>query len=180
MNERCHDHERYDALMASWFDEDGLSAADREALTAHVAVCASCRESFELASRMESALVSRSSELPSLDGLLPAIEPVSAPSRVWSHPRLVTLFRAVMSPAGIAIILIGWSAMLALRFRAPIASALEASSSQKFTALYRDLSSLLVMVSRGDETTLIAIYAVVTALVLFSTGAITLRYIRHS
>lgn len=179
MNERCRDHERYDALMASWFDADGLSAADRAALTAHLDACAGCRESFELVSRMESALASRASEVPSLDGLLPAIEPAPVP-RVWAHPRLIAAFRAVMSPSGIGIILMMWVAMLGFRFREAIARALDLSSSEKFTAVYRDLSSLLVTVSRGDETTLIAIYAALTALVLFSTGAITLRYIRHS
>lgn len=178
MNEhRCQEHERYDAMMASWFDADGLSAADRAVLTAHLEACASCRESFEVASRMESALESRASQVPALEGLLPALEPARAHAQ---HPRLVAAFRVMMSPAGIAIILVMWSTMLAFRFRESIARAFELSSSEKFTAVYHDLSSLLVTVSRGDEYTLIGIYVALTLVVLGSTGAITLRYIRHS
>ena len=66
---RCTEHEHYEALIASWFDEDALSADERAALKAHVATCPGCRESFELAARLETALVSRSSEVPALDGL---------------------------------------------------------------------------------------------------------------
>jgi predicted anti-sigma-YlaC factor YlaD len=178
MNEfNSTDCERIEAMMASWFDRDGLSADERGELTAHVAACASCRESFELARQMEDALVSRRDDVPAVDAFLPNIQPARAR---FAHPRLVAAFRGMMSPAGIAVILVMWSTMLAFRFRESIAGVFELSSSERFTALFGDVSSLLLAVARGNEYTLIGIYVALTLIVLGSTGAITLRYIRHS
>ena len=178
MNELNHENcERFESMMASWFDRDGLSAAERAELTAHVATCASCRESFELAKQMEDALVSRRDDVPAVDSFLPDMQPARAR---FAHPRLVAAFRTVMSPAGIAIVLVMWGTMLAYHFREPIAGVFELSSSERFSALYADLSHLLITVARGDAYTLVGIYVALTLIVLGSTGAITLRYIRHN
>jgi len=182
MNEFNHqDCERIETMMASWFDRDGLSATERGELTAHVATCASCRESFELAQQMENALVSRRDDVPAVDAFLPDVLHDIQPARArLAQPRLVAAFRGMMSPAGIAIILVMWGTMLAFRFREPIAGVFELSTSERFSALYGDLSTLLMTVARGDAYTLVGIYVVLTLIVLGSTGAITLRYIRHS
>lgn len=175
MNEFNHkDCERIEAMMASWFDRDGLSTGERGELTAHVATCESCRESFELTQQMENALVSRRDNVPAVDSFLPDMQPARA--RV-AHPKLLAAFRTMMSPEGIAITLVMWGALLVSRFREPIAEVL--STSERFSALARDLSNLLMTVARGNEYTLIGIYIALALILLGSTGAITLRYIRH-
>jgi hypothetical protein len=178
MNEKHpHDCERFETMMASWFDDDAITASDRDALTAHIASCVSCRESFELSAQMEQALVSRSSLVPAVDGFLPAFAPAHSP---FEHPRLVAVFRAMMSPAGIAIALVMWSTLLTLHFREPIASALIRVSPDRFTIWLQSFSGSLINAAGGDAYTLIAIYVAVALAVLASTGAITLKYIRHS
>ena len=176
MNEQhTHDCERFEAMMASWFDDDALTASDRDALTTHIASCASCRESFEVSAQMEQALVSRSAMVPSVDTFLPAFAPARSP---FAHPRLVAVFRAMISPAGIAITLVMWSTLLTLHFRDKIASALLAS--ERISSLLDGISQSLMGIAGGDTYTLMAIYIAVALAVLASTGAITLRYIRHS
>ena len=178
MNERhTHNCERFETMMASWFDRDGLSASDREALTAHIAVCASCHESFELSTHMEQALVSRSAQVPAVDAFLPALAPARAP---FAHPRLVAVFRTVMSPAGISIILVMWTTLLALRFRDNIATVFTWSTADRFTSLLGGFSETLMGATGGDAYAMVAIYVAVAVAVLASTGAITLKYIRHS
>lgn len=177
MNEQNRNEcEHFETLMASWFEGD-IHAPDRDALTAHLDACASCRESFALAQRMEEALVSRRAEVPAVDAFLPAFSPVRRP---FAHPGLVAVFRALMSPAGIAIMLVMWSTMLAFRYRETVAGWFEWSSSARFTLFLNEVSSSLLGVSGGDAYTLVAIYVVLALLVLGSTGAITLRFIRHS
>jgi hypothetical protein len=140
----------------------------------HVAACASCRESLELTLRMEDALVSRRTHVPAVDAFLPAVAPVRA---VFAHPRLVAAFRTVMSPAGIAIVLVMWSTMLAFHFRDRVAMVLEWSSVERFTSLLRGVSDPLL---GADAFALALAYAFIGLVILASTGAITLRYIRHS
>lgn len=173
MNQPFRDEcERFDAMMASWFDDD-VAASDRRALMDHVATCASCRESFELATRMEAALVSRRDDVPAVDDLLPAFSPARRP---FAHPRLVAAFRTIMSPAGIAIVLVMWITMLAFHFRDSVATVLAWSSAERFTSLLDPL----IGAAGQDAFALGLAYAFVGLLILASTGAITLRYIRHS
>ena len=188
-NHRTHDCERFETMMASWFERDGLSAGERGELTTHVATCASCRESFEITQQMENALVSRRDDVPAVDSFLPDVLPDFLPgvfheiqparARV-AHPKLIAAFRTMMSPEGIAITLVMWGTMLAFRFRESIANVFQLSSSERFSALFGDVSNLLMTAAGGDAYTLIGIYVVVTLLVLGSMSAITLRYIRHS
>jgi hypothetical protein len=179
MNEHIHQNcERYEAMIAAWFDADDLSQGDRAGLTAHMESCASCRESFELSSRMEAALVSRRQEVPAVDSFLPVINAVRA--RAVSHPKLLAVFRTLMSPVGISITLMMWATLLALHFRNQISQVFVWTSSDRFSALGNDISNLLVNVSRGDTLVLTGIYVVVTLLVLGSMGLITLRYVRHN
>jgi predicted anti-sigma-YlaC factor YlaD len=183
MNEHLHDNcERFEAMIAACFDGDDVSTGERAELNAHVASCVSCRESFELSSRMEAALVSRRAEVPAVDAFLPSFVPARAreAARLHAHPHLIRVFRAVMSPAGIAIILVTWAAMLGLRFRELIGKVFVWTSSDRFSALGHDITNLLLSVSRGDPYTLGIIYVALAVAVLGSTGAITLRYIRHS
>jgi hypothetical protein len=171
------DCERFDALIASWFDDD-ITAPDRRALMEHVSTCASCRESFELTSRMEAALVSRRDDVPAVDGFLPALSPAPRP---FAHPRLVAAFRTLVSPAGIAIVLVLWSTMLALHYRGQIVSKLGTwSSIDHFTSLLNGMIDPLLGASGQDAFALGIAYAIVGLIILASTGAITLRYIRHS
>ena len=66
--------DRFESLIVEWFEADGLRADDRAELTQHLAICSSCRESFELSARMEAALVSRRNDVPALDGFLRLFE----------------------------------------------------------------------------------------------------------
>jgi len=178
MNEHNHqDCERYEAMIAAWFDADELSPREREAFIRHTDSCNSCRESFELASRMEAALVSRRGEVPAVDSFLPVFS--SARVRAGSS-RLLAVFRALMSPAGISITLMMWAALFALYFRSQISRVFVWTSSDHFSALGHDISNLLVSVARGDTLVLTGIYVALTVLVLGSMGVITLRYVRHS
>jgi len=182
MNEHSHDNcERFEAMIAVSFDGDEMTTSDRAELNLHLVTCASCRESFELASRMEAALVSRRDDVPAVDGFLPVFAPARARDTVstHAHPRLIAAFRTLMSPAGVSIILMMWVAMLALRFRHEIAEVFAWTSSDRFSALGHDVSNLLLGVSRGDPYTLIAMYVALAVILLGSTGVITLRYIRH-
>lgn len=177
MNEQNRNHcDAFEVMIASWSDGD-LPAADRRALTAHLETCSTCRESFDLATRMEQALMLRRAEVPAVEAFLPAFAPARSP---FAHPHLVAAFRAMMSPAGIAIILVMWSTMFAFRYRETIAGWFEWSSSERFSVFLNGVSSSLLGVSGGDAYTLVAIYVVLALAVLGSTGAITLRYIRHS
>jgi hypothetical protein len=175
LNQNC---ERMEALIAAWFEPDGLSSGERDQVNSHMASCAVCRESFELASRMEAALVSRRSDVPAVGSFLPAF--VSAPVVAVAHPRLLAVFRTLMSPAGISVMLVSWGAMLALHFRHQIGEVFAWTSEDRFAALARDISNLLLSVSRGDAYTLTGIYILLAIAILGSTGAITLRYIRNS
>jgi len=175
LNKDC---ERFESIIAAWFDADGLSSAQRGEVNAHIPACASCRESFEMTSRMEAALIARRSDVPAVDSFLPVISaPVGA---VHAHPKLLAVFRTLMSPAGVSIMLMGWVTMLALHFRHQIAAVFVWTSSDRFSALGRDVSNLLVTVSRGDTHVLTGIYVGLTVVVLGSMGLITLRYVRHS
>jgi len=183
MNQHSHENcERYEATIATWFDADGPAQSERDALTAHMASCASCRESFELSSHMEAALVSRRDEVPAVDAFLPALAPAVArqAAPAHTHPRLLAAFRTLMSPAGISITLTMWVTLLALHFRAQISQVFVWTSSDRFSALGHDISNLLVSVARGDTLVLTGIYVALTVAVLGSMGAITLRYVRHS
>jgi len=175
LNQNC---ERFEAMIVAWFDADGLSSAERGELNAHIPTCASCRESFEVTSRMEAALMARRSDVPAVDSFLPAF--VSAPIGAVSHPKLLAVFRALMSPAGISIMLMSWTAMLALHFRKQIGEVFVWTSSDRFSALGNDVANLLVTISRGDTHVLTGIYVAVTVVVLGSMGLITLRYVRNS
>ena len=155
--------------------DGSLAASERAAVESHLAACASCRESFELAAEMERALVSRSAQVPPAGAFLPALP---AHTTV-AHPRLVEIFRTMMSPAGIAIILVVWSTMFAFRFREPVARSLEGLSG-RFTAFSDGISSSLLGAASGDAYTLVAVYVVLALVLLGSTGAITLRYLRQS
>jgi hypothetical protein len=168
--------ERVEAMMGDWLDQS-LSAGDRRAVSDHLATCASCRESVELASRIESALVARSEEIPAVDAFLPPI--AGAPHRVM-HPQLVRAFRVVMSPAGVAALLVVWIAMLTLRFREPIAAWITSFPTERVETFMLGIQTALLDVSGGNMLTLITIYAALAVFVLASTGAITLRYIRNS
>jgi len=186
MNEHGKDCERFEAMVAAWFEPDTLSAREREELTAHVTACGSCRESLQLSQRMEEALVSRRAEVPAADSFLPDFAAMHARARAGApavrttHPRLVSVFRAVMSPAGVSITLVVWGALLALHFREQIARVFAWTASDRFSALFSDISNLLFNVGRGDAYTLAGIYVALAVVLLLSTGAITLRYIRHS
>ena len=175
LNQNC---ERFEAMIVAWFDADGLSSAQRGELNAHIPTCASCRESFEVTSRMEAALMARRSDVPAVDSFLPAF--VSAPIGAVPHPKLLAAFRALMSPAGISIMLMSWTAMLALHFRKQIGEVFVWTSSDRFSALGNDVANLLVTISRGDTHVLTGIYVAVTVVVLGSMGLITLRYVRNS
>jgi hypothetical protein len=175
VNQDC---ERFESIIAAWFDAGDDAAFDRDALTAHITTCASCRESFEMTSRMEAALISRRSDVPAVDSFLPVISaPVGA---VHAHPKLLAVFRTFMSPAGVSIMLMSWVTMLALHFRNQIAAVFVWTPSDRFSALGRDVSNLLVAVSRGDTHVLTGIYVGLTVVVLGSMGLITMRYVRHS
>lgn len=181
MNDHLHkDCEHFEAMIAASFDADGIGNAEQQELAAHVATCASCRESHELSTRMEMALVARRSEIPAADAFLPGFAPARARGVVHAHPRLLAAFRTIMSPAGIAIVLVLWSAMLALRYRHAISEVFAFTATDRFTAVWQDASNLLIGLSGGDAYTLTAIYVALALVVLGSTGAITLRYIRHS
>jgi hypothetical protein len=169
--------EHFEAMIAAHFDADGIPARENPELSAHIATCASCRESFELSARMEEALLSRWTEVPAVDSFLPG--PATARAR-FAHPRLVAVFRTIMSPTGIAIALVVWSAMLTLRYRHAIAEVFEWTSRDRFSALSQDISTVLMTISGGDPYLLSAIYVALALAVLASTGAITLKYIRHS
>ncbi len=181
VNENC---ERFEAMIVAWFDADELSPAQRGELNAHIPTCASCRESFEMTSRMEAALMARRSDVPAVDSFLPAFvsAPVGAvrPVGAVSHPKLLTAFRTLMSPAGISIMLMSWTAMLALHFRKQIGEVFVWTSSDRFSALGNDVANLLVTLSRGDTHVLTGIYVALTVVVLGSMGLITLRYVRNS
>jgi len=183
LNQNC---ERFEAMIVAWFDADDLSSVERDEVTAHVASCGACHESFELASRMEAALVSRRDEIPAVDRFLPALAsaPVGAVRPIGAvrhaHPKLLAAFRALMSPAGISIMLMSWTAMLALHFRKQIGEVFVWTSSDRFSALGNDVANLLVTISRGDTHVLTGIYVAVTVVVLGSMGLITLRYVRNS
>lgn len=173
LNQNC---ERFEAMMDDWFD-GSLSAAEQRDLSEHRSVCASCRESFELSSRIEDGLVSRQSLVPPVDSFLPAIAP--APARAL-HPRLVRVFRGLMSPAGTAALLVMWVTMLTFHFRDPIGTWLTRFSTERLGVVSQNITSELIELSRGDVLTLSAIYVALALAVLASTGAITLRYIRNS
>jgi len=173
LNQNC---ERFEAMTGDWFD-GSLPAAEQRDLSAHLSGCASCRESFELSSRIEEGLVSRRSLVPPVDSFLPAIAP--APARAL-HPHLVRVFRVVMSPAGIAAVLVMWVAMLTLHYRDPIGAWLTRFSTERIGVVSQNITSALIELSRGDVLTLSAIYVALALAVLASTGAITLRYIRNS
>lgn len=182
LNQNC---ERFEAMIVAWFDADELSSVQRDELSAHIPACASCRESFEVTSRMEAALMARRSDVPAVDSFLPAL--VSAPAgavrpagAVHAHPKLLAAFRTLMSPAGISIMLMSWTAMLALHFRKQIGEVFVWTSSDRFSALGNDVANLLVTISRGDTHVLTGIYVAVTVVVLGSMGLITLRYVRNS
>ena len=175
LNQNC---ERFEAMIVAWFDADDLSSVERDEVNAHIPTCASCRESFEVTSRMEAALMARRSDVPAVDSFLPAF--VSAPIGAVSHPKLLAVFRALMSPAGISIMLMSWTAMLALHFRKQIGEVFVWTSSDRFSALGNDVANLLVTISRGDTHVLTGIYVAVTVVVLGSMGLITLRYVRNS
>jgi len=183
LNDNC---ERFEAMIAAWFDAGELSSAQRDEVTAHISMCASCRESFEMTSRMEAALMARRSEVPAVDSFLPAFvsAPVGAVRSVGAvrhaHPKLLAAFRTLMSPAGISIMLTCWTAMLALHFRKQIGEVFVWTSSDRFSALGNDVANLLVTISRGDTHVLTGIYVAVTVVVLGSMGLITLRYVRNS
>lgn len=180
MNEHLHDNcERFEAMIVAWFDTDELSSAERDEVNAHVAMCTTCRESFEITSRMEAALVSRRNDVPALDSFLPEFGSARVRA-VHAHPQLLAVFRTLMSPAGISIMLMGWTAMLALHFRKQIGEVFVWTSSDRFSALGHDVSNLLISVARGDTHILTGIYVALTIVVLGSMGMITLRYIRHS
>lgn len=179
MNQHNHqDCERYEAMIAAHFDANGPAPRQHEELTAHLASCTSCRESFELSSHMEAALVSRRDEVPSVDAFLPVFTAAAASEP--AHSRLLSVFRALMSPAGISITLMMWAALFALYFRSQISRVFVWTSSDHFSALGHDISNLLVNVARGDTLVLTGIYVALTVLVLGSMGVITLRYVRHS
>jgi len=180
LNQNC---ERFEAMIVAWFDADDLSSVERDEVNAHIPTCASCRESFEVTSRMEAALMARRSDVPAVDSFLPVISaPVGAvrPVGAVSHPKLLAAFRALMSPAGISIMLMSWTAMLALHFRKQIGEVFVWTSSDRFSALGNDVANLLVTISRGDTHVLTGIYVAVTVVVLGSMGLITLRYVRNS
>jgi len=182
MSEHLHDNcERFEAMIEAWFETDALSTRERDELTTHVASCASCRASFDLASRMEAALVSRRVEVPAVESFLPVFYParVRAVSH-HAHPKLLAAFRTLMSPAGISIMLTSWIGMLALHFRHEIAKVFVWTSTDRFSALAHDVSNLLLGLSGGNAYTLAGIYIALAVVVLGSTGLITLRYIRHS
>jgi anti-sigma factor RsiW len=181
MNDHLHkDCEHFEAMIAASFDADGIRATERQELAAHLATCASCRESHELSTRMETALVARRSEVPAAAAFLPRFAPERARVIVHAHPRLLAAFRTLMSPAGIGVVLVMWSAMLALRYRHAISEVFAFTETDRFAAVWRDASTLLIGLSGGDAYTLTAIYIALALAVLASTGAITLKYIRHS
>jgi predicted anti-sigma-YlaC factor YlaD len=177
--------ERFEAMISASFDSDAPGADEREALSAHMASCPSCRESFELSSRMETMLLSRRDEVPAVDAFLPAFVTARAPvdsaaAARTTHPKLLAAFRAFMSPAGISITLMMWATLLALHFRSQISAVFVWTSSDRFSALGHDISNFLMGVARGDTLVLTGIYVALTVLVLGSMGLITLRYVRHS
>jgi len=175
-----HQHEKFEAMIAAWFDTDGLSAAERDEITAHMATCEPCRASFELAARMEAALVSRRDDVPAVDRFLPVFAPAHEHGTSPAHPALLSAFRVLMSPAGVSITLVIWASLLALRFRGQIGAVFAWTSADRFMAFSQNLSNLLMSISRGDPYLLTAIYIAIALVVLGSTGAITMRYIRHS
>src|SRR5262245_50519815 len=105
MNQRFDQNcERFEAMIPEWF-EGTLVSSQREELTVHMASCASCRESFALTSAIENELVARRSLVPSFESFMPAMAESTATA---VHPRLLRVFRTVMSPAGISIAIIMW------------------------------------------------------------------------
>jgi hypothetical protein len=176
MSEHLGHCERFEAMMEGWFD-GSLPECDRRDLSAHVATCASCRESFELSARMEHALASRRFEVPTFAAFLPRV--AATPVRA-SHGRLVAAFRVLMSPAGIGAVLVIWVALLTLRFSDVIGGALTRFSEERLMVFSRHASDALLDLAGGNAYTLIAVYALLALALLASTGAITLRYIRHS
>jgi len=177
-----HNHERFEELIVASFEPEGLPAAQQRELKDHLAACASCRESYELSMRMEEALVAKRADVPSVESFLPAMagSAVDVVASYLPHPRLVAVFRAVMSPAGISTVLVMWAAMFALRYRDAIGDAFAWMSSGRFETLSRDASNALLLISGGDAYALIAIYVALTLVLLGSTGAITLKYIRNN
>jgi len=177
---------RIEALLPSYVEGD-LTADDAAAVRSHVESCAACRESYAAFATIEGALVSRRSEVPAVDSFLPDLAAVRAQAHgrevaasAPAHSRLVSIFRTMMSVPGIAIILVVWSAMFLLRFRHTVGEMFSWTSVDRLSAFSDRISGALVGVSGGDPYALIAIYLALALLVLGSTGAITLRFIRHS
>jgi len=173
--------ERIEAMLPA-FVEGGLAAGDEALVRAHVASCASCRESLATFSALEESLVSRRSEVPPAAAFIPALATAPAPSRAraQARPRLVAALRAITSVPGVSIILVVWSAMFLLRFRGTVGEIFTWTTLERLSAITHRISGALVGVSGGDPYTLAAMYVALALLVLGSTGAITLRFIRNS
>ena len=180
MNHTPSNCEKVEGLLAA-FIEGSLSAGDEATVSAHLKTCASCRESSAAFSRIEEALALRRSEVPAVDAFLPdfaALRPHAA-AAVPAQSRLTQWFRAMMTVPGIASILVVWSALFLLRYSHAVGQVFTWTSLDRLSMMTNIISSALLGVAGGDAYTLTAIYLALTLLVLGSTGAITLRFIRR-
>jgi predicted anti-sigma-YlaC factor YlaD len=180
--------ERIEALLPS-FVEGGLEDGEAAGVRAHLESCAACRESLAAYAMIEESLVSRRTEVPAVESFLPDISalaagakartPEPAAARSHAHPHLADVLRAMMSVPGIAIILVLWSAMLLLRFRDTVGLVFTWTSLDRLSAFTQQVQRALVGASGGDSYTLVGVYVALTLVLLASTGAITLRYVRN-
>jgi anti-sigma factor RsiW len=158
------------------FVEGALGADDEAAVRAHVASCEACRASLEAFTALEASLVSRRSEIPPLERFLPVFETRPATARAsW----LIRAFRSAMSPAGVALVLAAWVALLALRYNGAIGRVFSLSTPDHLTGGIDRVADVLVILTNGNVSLLIAGLTVVSLGIAASMGAMTLRFIRH-
>jgi hypothetical protein len=182
MNRIERDCERVEASLPG-FVERTLVPDEAGFVAAHVDSCARCRESLAAFLSLEEALVSRRDEVPPFERFLPDVA-LSRP--VGAQPSLLLrFFRVVMSVPGLAVVLVVWGTLFAGRYRDRLADdVLATTSPERWGAFGRVvdfcnwIGATLMNLARGDEWTLIAIYATVTIAVLASASAVTLRMVR--
>lgn len=174
MNRSC---EQIESLLPSYV-EGTLDDADAAAVRMHVESCATCRESLVTFTVLEQSLVSRRDQVPPLERFLPDLATAGVPGAAHVS-RLMRAFRSMMSLPGVATLLVVWAGLFAFAFREKIGAAIMAATPDRLTVFQDHLTSALVTAADGNAWTLLAVSILVSVLIVLSTGAMTLRYIRH-
>lgn len=164
---------RYEELLPALAagELDARSASD---VQGHVDVCDACRESLAIFTRLEQALVMRREVVPPVDRFITLMPtPLVRPS-------LRRVLNALSSPPALASMGFIWLGALMFTHRDATATFLGKSlalSSVKMS--FNDtLGKALATAGGSDMTLMIAAYAIVTLLILVSTGLITARFLR--